>query len=134
MRLILSFLVLLYGPLATAKTEILCDSCIDSDAAYHQALRYAPDLQCVSIEGELVCSSEPETVVLVSSTDGHAYAFTVTHERVEPWSVIASPEELSSDAEYVYRELAKFHRNLIEAVEKASDSSRAEPLLKGHHE
>ncbi|WP_417347199.1 hypothetical protein [Ferrimonas sp.] len=121
-----------------AEDAILCDSCTSYEAARNQAEKYAPELECHNSGGgdpsfgpSMTCGSTAKRITLVSSLSGATYSFDVYHENVEPWSVVVSTKSVSADAEYVFRELAKFHRTLTSSIREAEkeDISYSSPSL-----
>ena len=111
---------------SAAETAIFCDSCVNSSVASSVAKSYSPSLQCSSSDGGtpvfdegLSCSSAIKKVTLINPSNGATYAFNVHHQSIPPWDVVAEVTSISTDANYAFSELAKFHRAWLSSIESA---------------
>jgi hypothetical protein len=104
---------------ASSNESILCESCIDLHSAEQVAKSYPPKLQCSpTFNEDLYCASTTAIINLINPIDGKAYSFSVYHKDVAPWDIVAKSEILNNDAKYVYKQVALFHKNLIDSIDR----------------
>ncbi|MFY8274662.1 hypothetical protein AAEU32_11120 [Pseudoalteromonas sp. SSDWG2] len=102
----------------------LCDSCVSIDAAKQVAKTFSPSLKCSpTFNEDIYCYSDTKNITLIDTTSGQSYSFNVHHSDVAPWPILAQEIPVNSDTAYAYREIAKTHFDLLQAIKNAQTQS-----------